>query len=221
MTLRFSLALSAIAMTVCAASAQAGNVVVDQTVDLTKASGLGFGYINGNDQPGVFTAPFQVDVAVGDTVTLNFTFAGTEQVTTQNLSAANVSIWTKDYAQDGSISSSGTLSFLDMNGNIVYSVSKTDQDCCVHVGQFFFGGMDDAPTTMTFHSMTWSGTVTGYDGYTTRTYNDPNLLIAAGSVSLSGSAAVPEPASWAMMLGGFGLVGGAMRSRRKAAVSFA
>jgi hypothetical protein len=31
---------------------------------------------------------------------------------------------------------------------------------------------------------------------------------------------VPEPASWAMMLGGFGLVGGAMR-RRRAAVTFA
>jgi len=31
---------------------------------------------------------------------------------------------------------------------------------------------------------------------------------------------VPEPASWALMVGGFGLVGGAMRSRRKAAVSF-
>jgi hypothetical protein len=36
--------------------------------------------------------------------------------------------------------------------------------------------------------------------------------------NLQGS--VPEPASWAMMLGGFGLVGGAMR-RRKAAVHFA
>lgn len=36
-----------------------------------------------------------------------------------------------------------------------------------------------------------------------------------------GSGAVPEPASWALMLGGFGLVGSAMRSsRRKAAVSF-
>jgi hypothetical protein len=35
------------------------------------------------------------------------------------------------------------------------------------------------------------------------------------------SGAVPEPASWAMMLGGFGLVGGAMRSRRKAAATFA
>jgi hypothetical protein len=34
------------------------------------------------------------------------------------------------------------------------------------------------------------------------------------------SGAVPEPASWAMMLGGFGLVGGAMR-RRKTAIRFA
>lgn len=34
------------------------------------------------------------------------------------------------------------------------------------------------------------------------------------------SGAAPEPASWAMMLGGFGLVGGAMRARRKVAVSF-
>jgi hypothetical protein len=33
-------------------------------------------------------------------------------------------------------------------------------------------------------------------------------------------ASVPEPASWAMMLGGFGLIGGMMRSRRKTAVSF-
>lgn len=32
--------------------------------------------------------------------------------------------------------------------------------------------------------------------------------------------ATPEPASWAMMLSGFGLIGGAMRSRRKIAASF-
>ena len=43
-----------------------------------------------------------------------------------------------------------------------------------------------------------------------------------GSVTLGGNAvaAVPEPASWAMMIGGFGLVGGAMR-RRKANMSLA
>jgi len=34
------------------------------------------------------------------------------------------------------------------------------------------------------------------------------------------SGAVPEPASWALMLGGFGVVGGAMRSRKRS-VSFA
>lgn len=33
-------------------------------------------------------------------------------------------------------------------------------------------------------------------------------------------SAAPEPASWAMMLGGFGLVGGALRSRRRVALSF-
>jgi hypothetical protein len=33
--------------------------------------------------------------------------------------------------------------------------------------------------------------------------------------------AVPEPATWAMMVMGFGLVGGAMRRRRKVAVRFA
>lgn len=35
------------------------------------------------------------------------------------------------------------------------------------------------------------------------------------------SAAVPEPASWAMMIAGFGLVGGALRQRRGTAVRFA
>jgi hypothetical protein len=37
--------------------------------------------------------------------------------------------------------------------------------------------------------------------------------ITFGAAPLSG--AVPEPATWAMMIGGFGLVGGAMRSARR------
>ena len=32
--------------------------------------------------------------------------------------------------------------------------------------------------------------------------------------------AVPEPVSWAMMLGGFGMIGGVMRARRRTEVSF-
>lgn len=34
-------------------------------------------------------------------------------------------------------------------------------------------------------------------------------------------AAVPEPATWAMMIGGFGVIGAAARRRRRTAVSFA
>jgi len=34
------------------------------------------------------------------------------------------------------------------------------------------------------------------------------------------AGAVPEPASWALMLGGFGAIGTAMRRRPRAAVSF-
>jgi hypothetical protein len=42
---------------------------------------------------------------------------------------------------------------------------------------------------------------------------------AIGEVAFRGAA--PEPASWAMMVAGFGAVGGALRSRRKSMVSFA
>ncbi|MBM6577102.1 FxDxF family PEP-CTERM protein [Microvirga sp. SRT01] len=43
-----------------------------------------------------------------------------------------------------------------------------------------------------------------------------------GGVELISSGAVPEPATWAMMIGGMGVVGGAMRRRRVSTkVSFA
>ena len=45
------------------------------------------------------------------------------------------------------------------------------------------------------------------------TYNLDNLRFAAG--------AVPEPATWAMLILGFGVIGGAMRTRQQAKVRFA
>lgn len=40
-------------------------------------------------------------------------------------------------------------------------------------------------------------------------------------VKLQYNAPVPEPATWAMMVGGFGLLGGAMRRRQRTAVTYA
>ncbi len=44
---------------------------------------------------------------------------------------------------------------------------------------------------------------------------DPTRFSFAGLWDDESVASVPEPASWALMLGGFGLVGGAMRSQRR------
>lgn len=63
------------------------------------------------------------------------------------------------------------------------------------------------------------GLATGSDTITFRGRNDPSYN-ALTHVSVTESGAVPEPASWALMLGGFGMVGGALRSR-KAKVAFA
>lgn len=48
-----------------------------------------------------------------------------------------------------------------------------------------------------------------------------NLIEIVDNITYSGVDAVPEPATWAMMIGGFGLVGGAMRRRAKTSVAFA
>jgi hypothetical protein len=53
----------------------------------------------------------------------------------------------------------------------------------------------------------------------------PDGVWNSGSITFtytpSGAGAVPEPATWAMMIGGFGMVGGAMRRRQKVSVRYA
>lgn len=51
--------------------------------------------------------------------------------------------------------------------------------------------------------------------------NDPTTMDDLTFGDVVGVGAVPEPAAWAMMLAGFGLVGSAMRRRSKVAVTFA
>lgn len=41
------------------------------------------------------------------------------------------------------------------------------------------------------------------------------------SIAPVSPTAAPEPAAWAMMLGGFGMIGGVMRTRRRIAIAFA
>ena len=85
----------------------------------------------------------------------------------------------------------------------------------VYTGTQILNGL---PTAVTNGSITVNGDgriITGLSLSTTsNAFEVDNLAFSAGL------AAAPEPASWALMLAGFGAIGGAMRSRRKTAVSF-
>lgn len=73
-------------------------------------------------------------------------------------------------------------------------------------GYYMIGGQ----TTINWHSP--GGTNPAGDAFKLRV-NELKLASGVGNV--------PEPAAWAMMLAGFGLVGSAMRRREKVAVTFA
>ncbi|HMI20647.1 MAG TPA: PEPxxWA-CTERM sorting domain-containing protein [Sphingomonas sp.] len=77
-----------------------------------------------------------------------------------------------------------------------------------------------ASLTLDFFFQTY--TLSGFNNLVSLSFsNDPEGYIALDNINGSGGTSpAPEPASWALMLGGFGMVGGALRSRRKAAVSF-
>lgn len=50
--------------------------------------------------------------------------------------------------------------------------------------------------------------------FSTGTYALTSIVSGASTLTISDVGAVPEPATWAMMITGFGLTGGAMRRRR-------
>ena len=50
---------------------------------------------------------------------------------------------------------------------------------------------------------------------------DPGGANNSATATFAAANAVPEPATWAMMIGGFGLIGAAARRRTRANVTFA
>jgi len=93
-------------------------------------------------------------------------------------------------------------------------------------GTFNLLGFDYASDDLTVTDGTTSILLNGSGNVSANLFNVTSVTFSSlnytnnqlDNVQVSG--AVPEPASWALMLGGFGLVGGAMRSRKRS-VSFA
>jgi hypothetical protein len=90
-----------------------------------------------------------------------------------------------------------------------------DRDTDYRLG--FYGGITGAGvlpanqwTTLSVNSSFWVEAIFG------PTFNPGAVLLDNVNYSLVGSHVVPEPATWAMLIVGFGMLGAAMRRRRPA-----
>jgi hypothetical protein len=108
----------------------------------------------------------------------------------------------------GSIDSYNTIELLNTSGNVVRTITGNDLP-----GQNgdWFASATNRRLYLNFDPSEHIGAVRFSSSGVAFEFDD----VAAGI------GAVPEPASWALMIGGFGLVGGAMRRRQRVAVRFA
>lgn len=158
-------------------------------------------------------------------------------------SSAHAAILSYDFtvnAGPGGYTSSATLPY-GLTGNPVltgtFSVDNTQSGAAAFVSLSYVTGTRSwtvadiaAPTTVIFGGM---GELTFFDirfsqpsnyviSNNTMQVNDgQNFMFCNGCVSFEPSNAVPEPATWAMLIGGFAASGVAVRRRRAPAVSFA
>ncbi|CAM3290735.1 hypothetical protein SPAN111604_14875 [Sphingomonas antarctica] len=114
-----------------------------------------------------------------------------------------------------------------INHAIFYFDDNTDGGVALPQGVTFLADGNALTGTLT---KTGNGIFSAYDydfggvalTSLSATLNRDGNWVMLGEAQFTGpSGAVPEPASWAMMVGGFGLLGGALRRRSAKSVSFA
>ena len=214
------LAAAAAATLAITGAAQAATVTLNETLDISQPqNGGAFGGWRGF---GPFSPTYSFDLAVGDSVDMTVDFLGAQTLTLTNIST----LWLFNFVTNGDaqdVNATGTLQLLDVNGAVILSSnSLTDSEGAAHFGQFFGPGDFAAlPSTITFGGLRYQGILNAYQsnnadeplGVTSRTYGDPDFAFTADSAVVNG-VGVPEPATWALMLAGFGLAGASLRRRR-------
>jgi PEP-CTERM motif len=113
----------------------------------------------------------------------------------------------------GSIDTYNTLELLDTAGNLIGTVASSTFTG-IQVGPPA-NGAQGLPATNRRVTFTKSATDAMIGGIR---LNSTQNSFEIDNVALG---AVPEPATWAMMILGFGAIGGAMRARRRTRVAFA
>jgi hypothetical protein len=195
--------LFASAMLVAASAASAVTVTVSHVYD---PANILIANITGEP-----VAPFALDV--GDTLDLTITFLGGVTVTAVGEDGLWLLALTGDFG--ATLQTTGTLEFLGASGNVVAGpIPLAQTNSSIHVGSYYSSGLyrTDA-NPISFTGLRQIITIDSSDVAGPRTYNRIALTHFAGVVE---GGVIPEPATWAMLIAGFGLVGGALRRARPA-----
>jgi hypothetical protein len=171
-------------------------------------TGLGQARIGNVSETGAFVA-----TGIGDTSNLGFPFGAGVPVVP--LSSFTIAFGSNVYTATNAI-----RFFTNNNIGVAGFNDTTTQDVLDFSSGVFliYDGFSNAgpiATTGTFTSVLATNA-----GALNWTATPPGILTFRAVVG-DAPGAVPEPATWAMMLAGFGVVGGAMRRRQRVSVRFA
>ena len=129
----------------------------------------------------------------------------------------NVTITFDNAANINSTTSGLTVNSFNLPYALAYTYSQS-QDLLTIASQPGLGSCNNPAST--FCSFISNASTTPVAGFVQQ--STPSGGYWTAQTIVAGPGAVPEPATWAMMIGGFGAIGGAMRYRRRnVAVSFA
>ncbi|MDX2209014.1 MAG: PEPxxWA-CTERM sorting domain-containing protein [Sphingopyxis sp.] len=160
--------------------------------------------LDGSPGPGEITTKDSFAFNAGDLVTLSFVLGGSQRNNGDN------SWFTRfifsDVTNVTNVQGTGLLTGFGLNGNIGPT--------------FTMGALIGASAPFTTSTFSFRATNAGSLRLAFGTTSRDNIGPLLDNVSLN-IGAVPEPATWAMMIMGFGLIGGTMRSRKSVKVRFA
>lgn len=195
-------AIAALALLGVAGSAQAVTHTIVSTFDPTTVTRYFFNTV---------MLPNTLLIGVGDTVDLTINFTGGQSVTIDNANA----LWTGLFvgrAPYETVTTSGTMTMQGAFGPAIVSQSVTQGNQYVHIGSYY-SPVATASGPIGFNSLRQVFTVDSDQFGTQRDYVQSFFYFQGDLTPGGGGGAVPEPASWAMMVAGFGLVGAALRRR--------
>jgi len=157
--------------------------------------------LDGTSGPGRITTANSYHFNAGDTVTLNFDVSGNQR-------GGSPDDFYTGFTFVNPVQLNNVMFFGGNYGNLGSSTGLTGT---------FFGMPSSYPWTSTSFSF-----VAGNAGDLHAFFGTPsadNIGPLVDNIGLSISAGAPEPAAWALMIGGFGLAGAALRRRRTLALA--